>query len=167
MADETEKVEGASKPPIFENKAVMLAVMVVLQAGLAFGAMKFVIQPALQPAAAEGEVSEEQAEAEARQRGILVSLDEMVVSLSSADRPRYLRTNIAVEAADESAAALVTERMAEFRDAAIMSLSSHGASDLLSFEGKESVKAEIKEALKDLLDEGQILNIYYSDFVVQ
>ncbi len=57
--------------------------------------------------------------------------------------------------------------MPEFRDAAIMSLSHHGVADLMSFEGKEAVKAEIKEALKTLMDEGEVLNVYYSDFVVQ
>jgi flagellar protein FliL len=167
VADDNEQVEAPSKPPIFENKAVMLAVMVVLQAGLAFAAMKFVIQPTLAPPEVVGEMADGEAGAATRQRGILVSMEEMVVSLSSADRPRYLRTNIAVEAVDDAAAALVTERMAEFRDSAIMQLSSHAAMDLLSFEGKESVKAEIKESLKSLLDEGEILNIYYSDFVVQ
>lgn len=167
MADDNEAVVEARKPAILENKAVMLGIMVILQAGLAFAAMKFVIQPAMQPPVSEEEQAAQEADAAARRHGILVSLDEMIVSLNSGDRPRYLRTNIAVEAVDEAAAAKVTDRVAEFRDAAIMSLSSHAASDLMTFEGKESVKAEIKEALKGLLDEGQILNIYYSDFVVQ
>ena len=167
MADDSEQVEEVKKPSLLENKAVMLGIMVALQAGLAFAAMKFVIAPTLAPPVSEEDLAAAQAEAAAHRQGVLVSLDEMIVSLNSGDRPRYLRTNISVEAADEAAAAKVTERMTEFRDAAIMQLSSHAAMDLMSFEGKESVKAEIKEALKSLMDEGQILNIYYSDFVVQ
>lgn len=167
MAEEQQNVETGGKPGIFDNKIIMIVMLVVLQGGMAFAAMKFLIQPAVDPTPVEGEAAAGEAQAEVRQKGVLVSLDEMVVSLSSADRPRYLRTNISVEARDSKAAEAVQERMAEFRDAALMQLSSHSATELISFEGKAAVKAEIKEALKELLDEGEILNIYYSDFVVQ
>ncbi len=166
MADEEVQEVAPSKPGLLENKAVMIGLMVVLQGAMAFGATKFLIAPAArppEPVDAEAELEE----AAPVQHGVLVSLDEMIVSLNSGDRPRYLRTNIAVEAVDEKAAAVVGERMAQFRDAAIMTLSNHQAAELLSFEGKETVKAEIKEVLESLMDEGQILNIYYSDFVVQ
>lgn len=166
MADE-EKTEGKAKPKLFENKILMVGIMVALQGAMAFAATQFLIKPATQVQAGEEGEGDGEAVAEARPRGVLVSLDEMIVSLNSGNRPRYLRTNIAVEAADSKVQSTVEERMAEFRDAAIMALSHHGPEDLMSYEGKEQVKAEIKEALKSLLDEGEVLNVYYSDFVVQ
>lgn len=169
MADDQtqEAAPAAKKPGLLENKMVMIAVLVVLQGAMAFGATKFLIAPAARPSEVATAEDGEEEGAQARQRGVLVSLEEMIVSLNSSGRPRYLRTNISVEAVDAGIAEVVAERMAQFRDAAIMSLSNHLAEDLMSFEGKESVKAEIKEVIQDLMDEGQILNVYYSDFVVQ
>ena len=111
MADEEATPEVGNKPGLFENKIVMIALMVVLQGGMAFAAMKFLIQPALEPAVAEGELAEGEGEAEARQLGVLVSLEEMIVSLNSPDRPRYLRTNISVEAKDQATADLGVRRI--------------------------------------------------------
>lgn len=167
MADnETTEAPTPKKPGLLENKFFAVVVLVVLQGGMAFAATKFLIQPAT-TTSEQSEAGTGEGVAQARARGVLVSLEEMIISLNSSGRPRYLRTNIAVEAADAKQASVVEERMAEFRDAAIMALSNHEATELASFEGKEAVKAEIKEALKALLDEGEVLNVYYSDFVVQ
>jgi len=168
VADEENEEGKAKKPGLFDNKIVVVTAIVVLQAAMAFVLAQFVIAPAATPQGVEvvdanGEGGEEK---EAKQ-GVLVSLEEMVVSLNSGSRPRYLRTNITVEAADASAATVVEERIATFRDATIMALSHHAIEDFVSFEGKEAVKAEIKDAIKSLMDEGLILNVYYSDFVVQ
>ncbi len=167
MADEEKEAPAKTKPKLFENKIFMVAIMVVLQGGMAFLATQFLIKPATNAAQIEGGEGAGEEPVQARQRGVLVSLDEMVVSLNSGSRARYLRTTIALEAVNPKVQATVEERMAEFRDAAIMALSHHGPEDLLSFEGKEQAKAEIKEALKGLMDEGELLNVYYSDFVVQ
>ena len=169
MADEEKGDAPVKKPGIFENKIVVVAAIVVLQAAMAFVLTQFVIAPVSAPQGIEvaGGDGEGEGEVEASPRGVLVSLEEMIVSLNSGSRPRYLRTTISVEAADASSASMVEERMAEFRDATIMTLSHHAVEDLLSFEGKEAVKAEIKSALKSLAEEGKVLNVYYSDFVVQ
>ncbi len=171
MADEKteELAEGVAqaKPGLLDNKFLLVGIIMVLQAGMAFAATKFLIQPATQAQTEQAGGAGSEEEAGERPRGTLVSLDEMVVSLSAAGRPRFLRTTIALEAEDAAVAAVLTERMAEFRDAAIMRLSSHDPDAVKSFEGKEAVKAEIKQALEDLLEEGNILNVYFSDFVVQ
>ena len=167
MADEEKEATPKAKPKIFENKILMVSLMVVLQGGMAFLATQFLIKPATLTEQGGGGEGEGDGAAQARPRGVLVSLDEMVVSLNSGSRARSLRTTIALEAVNPQVQAKVEERMAEFRDAAIMALSHHGPEILLSFEGKEQAKAEIKEALKGLMDEGELLNVYYSDFVVQ
>lgn len=169
MAAEETQEAPTKKPGILDNKIVAVAAIVVLQAAMAFVLTQFVIAPASTPHGIEvaGGEGDGEGEVEATPQGVLVSLEEMIVSLNSGQRPRYLRTTISVEAADGSAAAEVEERMAQFRDATIMTLSHHAAEDLLSFEGKEAVKAEIKSALKALVEEGKVLNVYYSDFVVQ
>jgi len=168
MADETTGAEPeatAKKPGLLDNKLIMVGVVLAVQAGLGFAAAKFLLAPKVNPGV-ETQVQQSELSGN-RTRGPLVSLEEMVVSLNSTGRARYLRTNIALEAEDEKTAAIVGERMAEFRDAAIMRLSRHTPDELISFEGKEAVKAEIKQGLKELMDEGELLNVYFSDFVVQ
>ena len=168
MADETtgaEDIAVAKKPGLLDNKLVLVAIVVAVQAGLGFAGAKFLLAPKVNPGV---ESAMRQAESGGqRTRGPLVSLEEMVVSLNATGRGRYLRTNIALEAEDEATAALVAERIAEFRDAAIMRLSRHTPDELISFEGKEAVKAEIKQELKQILQDGELLNVYFSDFVVQ
>ncbi len=166
MAEEQAEAKTA-KAGLLQNKAVIVVAIVALQAAMAFALTKFLIQPTTSSGEIELVEGDGEGIAEAEARGVLVSLEEMIVSRNSGARPRYLRTTIAVEAADSKAAAEVEDRMAEFRDATIMTLSHHSVQDLLSFEGKEAVKAEIKDALKSLVEEGKVLNVYYSDFVVQ
>ena len=168
MADENAQAAenaGGNKKGILENKFVMLAAILLVQGGMAFAAAKFFIAPASQPVTAETDA--EGGEGEERVRGQLVSFEEMVVSLSSSGRARYLKTTIALEAENSKVAAEVEARMPELRDVAIMRLSSRTPDELRSTEGKEAVKAELKEALKSMLDDGEVLNVYYSDFVVQ
>ena len=164
MAEE-QALAKTAKVGLLQNKAVIVVAIVALQAAMAFALTKFLIAPTT--SSGEVELVEGEGKGVDEARGVLVSLEEMIVSLNSGARPRYLRTTIAVEAVDSKAATEVEDRMAEFRDATIMTLSHHGVQDLLSFEGKEAVKAEIKDALKSLVDEGKVLNVYYSDFVVQ
>lgn len=167
MADEGSEEVKVKKPNLFENKIVAVTAIVVLQAAMAFVLAQFVIAPAAAPQGIEVVEGDGEGTQEAAPKGVIVSLQEMIVSLNSGSKARYLRTTVNVEAADASAATIVEERMAEFRDATIMALSHHAVEDLLSFEGKEAVKAEIKDRLKALMDEGLVLNVYYSDFVVQ
>lgn len=183
MAEEAKAAEAAEEKPakqrgsLLDNKLAVIGAIVALQGGMAFAAAKFLIAPRFAPPApaatagheaghgAEGEHAEGAAEAGAR--GPLVSLDEMVVSLNAPGRPRYLRTNIALEARDAKIATEIEESRARFRDVAIMRLSSYSPQDIETYQGKEAVKTEIKTALKSVLEEGDLLNVYFSDFVVQ
>lgn len=168
MADETtgaEAQDAGKKPGLLDNKMIVVGIVLAVQAGLGFAAAKFLLAPKVNPAV-EGQIQQAES-SEGRTRGPLVSLEEMVVSLNATGRARYLRTNITLEAGDEATAAIVAERMAEFRDTAIMRLSRHTPDELISYEGKEAVKAEIKQGLKELMDDGELLNVYFSDFVVQ
>jgi flagellar basal body-associated protein FliL len=172
-----EGAEPAKKgKSLLENKLLVIAAIVLAQGGMGFAAAKFLIAPAFAPPAAPGAAQGAghgggepgpDGAAAAPASGPLVSLNEMVISLSATGKPRYLRTTIALEARDAAVAKEIEERLAKFRDIAIMRLSSHAPGDLDTFEGKEAVKADIKTALAGDFKPGDLLNIYFSDFVVQ
>lgn len=64
---------------------------------------------------------------------------------------------------------LMQQREPMIRDAVIRILSSHKAEEVLSPEGKEKLKEELVEAINEAigLEEGPVVNIYFTEFVIQ
>ncbi len=205
MAEEEVKQEQQEKPKkaggkLFENKLVLLAVIIVVQAALAVGVTQFVIVPKLQNlgggdqmaqseggAGGEHGTTGEQGKSEGKGksgghgkpgkhgaagslsgRGALVSLNEVTVSLRSDGAvTSFLRISVDLEVPDPEKVLLVEERLPHLRDIVIASLSNKFAADLRSLEGKEALKAELMRKLGEALPEAGLMNIYFSDLVVQ
>ncbi len=171
MADkeETEGTVGKAKGGIFENKAIVLGIIVVVQAVLAIGLTQFLIVPKLgvQDAAMDGSAVAE-TEAERPEMGVLVNLEDIVVSLVSDSRtPRYLRININVEVPNQVIAEVVSTRLPQLRDLVIMTLSDKTPEDISTPEGKKGLRDEIFRRMDEKMPEGTLMNIYFSDMVVQ
>lgn len=172
MADKdetTEETEGKGKAGLFENKAVVLGIIVVFQALLAIGLTQFLIVPKLgvQDAAMDGGDIVDPV-AEMPEMGVLVNLEDIVVTLvSSAKKPRYLRININVEVPNALVAEVVSSRLPQLRDLVIMTLSDKTAEQLSSPEGKQGLRDEIFRRIDEKMPEGTLMNIYFSDLVVQ
>jgi len=191
-----EKAKKAAGKPL-DNKLVLLAIIIVVQAALAVGVTQFVIVPKLQHlgggdqaalAAAAGEGGHGAAaksEGHGKPgghgksgkhgeggtlsgRGALVGLKEVTVSLRS-DGPvtSYLRISVDLEVPDQGKVLLVEERLPHLRDIVIASLSNKFAADLRTLEGKEALKSELLLKLGEALPEAGLMNIYFSDLVVQ
>ena len=199
MAEEDVKQEQQEKPkkaagkPL-DNKLVMLAVIIVVQAALAVGVTQFVLVPKLQHlgggdqtalagTGAEGEHGQaagkeksgghgkpgKHGEAGALSgRGALVGLKEVTVSLRSDGAvTSFLRISVDLEVPDQSKVLLVEERLPHLRDIVIASLSNKYAADLRTLEGKAALKTELLRKLGEALPEAGLMNIYFSDLVVQ
>jgi flagellar basal body-associated protein FliL len=174
MADEkndaaTEPEQPRKGPAILENKVVLLGVIVILQAVMAFGITQFVIVPKLNVQAAGMEGAETQ---EALQSGpdmgIIVGLEEIIVTLQSRGKaPNYLRINVNLEVDTQATADLVVSRLPQLRDIVIMTLSSKNAAELSSVEGTQSVRSEIFRRLAEKLPPESLKSIYFSDLVIQ
>jgi flagellar protein FliL len=160
---------GAKKPAFLENKVLLLGGVVVLQAILAIAITQFVIVPRLGQGAAS--VAGEQASKlvdEEPVEGKLVSLDEIIASLRSEGATKnYVRTTISVEVKDVAMTKVVEERLAQLRDAVIMTVSQRTAAELSTPEGTRALRGELLERLGEHLPAGGLLNIYFSDLVVQ
>lgn len=199
MAEEEVKPESQEKPKKaafkpFENKLVLLAVIIVVQAALAVGVTQFVIVPKLQnlgagdrtalaedgatgehgqPAAkgksgGHGKPGKHGEAASLSGRGALVGLKEVTVSLRSDGAvTSYLRISVDLEVPDQTKVLIVEERLPHLRDIVIASLSNKFAADLRTLEGKEALKAELLRKLGEALPEAGLMNIYFSDLVVQ
>ncbi len=199
--------KAKAKLNLFENKAIVLGVIVVAQAVVAIGLTQFVIVPRLQgghgeeaaaagaehgagiPAAkvegkhAGGEAKPEK-KAEKKEKkekkhekkgeggeeggGTLVDLQEIVVTLAGdSARPRYLRLGVNIETADEEIKMELDAKRPQLRDAVIMALSDKTAAMLSTPEGKKRLREEIFSRASELSPEGGVLNVFFTDLVVQ
>lgn len=160
---EKSKIKGAG---LLDNKIVLLGIIVALQAAMAVGIVQFVIGPKLN--ALSETVAEPEPVLVAEGDGVIVGLEEMVVTLRDGGRRQnYLKINIDLEVADQITADQVTARKPHLRDIAILALSSKSSEDLGSADGKAALKAELLRKLGDALPEGKLTSVYFSDMVVQ
>lgn len=172
MADEKNgapEESGGGKKGLLENKAILLGAIVIVQALVAIGLTQFLIVPKLgiQEAEVSGAPAEESA-IEMPELGVLVGLEEMIVTLrSDSKKPRYLRININLEVKDKVAAEVVTQRLPQLRDIVIMTLSDKTPADLETPEGKKGLRDEIFRRIDERMPAGILMNVYFSDLVVQ
>ena len=174
MAQATKDNESAGPAPSkgaawLENKVILLGIVVATQALLAFGLTQFVILPRLgvQTGAAAGATATVAVDT-APEIGVLVGLEELIVTLQSETKlPRYVRTTVNLEVADQATAGLVTARLPQLRDTVIMILSAKTAAEIQRPEGKQALRDELFRRLSEKLPAESLRNIYFSDLVIQ
>ena len=172
MADKDETTEGTEakgKGGIFENKAIVLGIIVIVQAVLAIGLTQFLIVPKLgvQEAGMDAAAMDDPV-AEMPELGVLVNLEDIVVTLVSDPRkPRYLRININVEVPNAVIAEVVSSRLPQLRDLVIMTVSEMTPEEISTPEGKRGLRDEIFRRIDEKMPAGTLMNIYFSDLVVQ
>ena len=97
-------------------------------------------------------------------------LEEFVVNLADCGEPRYLKLNVVLEIEGGKAKhgeGGASPEEARARDAIITVVSKKRYSDLISEDGKTRLKAELKSALNEALDETKVANIYFTSFAMQ
>jgi len=104
---------------------------------------------------------------EAATRGTIVLMENVVVNLQGDGRTHFLKVAPGLEVANAEAATEIEERMPELRDLVISHFASRGVTEVIGREGREQVKQELLADINNRLQHGQVLNIYFSDFVVQ
>lgn len=189
--------KAKAKPNLLENKAVVLGAIVIAQAAVAIGLTQFVIVPKLGVGQADmaahaetdahggkgdAEAKHDKKDKKAEKKGeggghggeagaggaALADLNEIVVTLAGdSARPRYLRLGISLEMSDAAYVAEVEARRPQLRDAVIMALSDKTAAMLSTPDGKKRLREEIHRRAAEKLPEGALLNVYFSDLVVQ
>lgn len=101
-------------------------------------------------------------------------IGEFLVNLADPGDPRYLKVHLVLEIADshkkgggghgEHAA---NPEEAKAKDAIIRALSKRHMNDLLTDQGKDALKSEMKAALNEALEETEVVNIYFTSFAMQ
>ncbi len=173
--DEKEVQEQAPKKKLPMRLIVAAALGAVLIIGGAVGGYFLFMAPKAKhpagvPQKAEVEKKGESGEkggSEGKGEGMMKPMDAFVVNLTDAQGTRYLKVVMQLEMDNEALSKEFDQKVAVIRDEIIMLLSSKSFDDLSTVPGKRSLKRGIVDSANKYLTTGKIVNVYFSEFVVQ
>ena len=94
-------------------------------------------------------------------------MDSFIVNLTDAQGTRYLKVTMQLEMSHEMLSPEIDNRLPQIRDEVITLLSSKSFDDVATIAGKRALKRGIMNSMNKYLTTGKVLNVYFSEFVVQ
>ena len=173
MGDEEKNQEGQAQEQTEEKKGFLTKKNLIILIGLVIVLLVvslFIVFKVLKPMVVE-ENEAQNIDVEKigkKAAGIVVPLDdEFVVNVAGTGCTRYLRVKIAFEVEDEGTQNEIKDRMVQIRDMIITTLGTKKLEQLDNVVARDELKREILNKMNDLLKNGNVLNVYFTDFVVQ
>jgi len=177
-----EDFQGKKDKPLPTGKSPLLAVLLIVNT-LLMGFVAYVQWNSHSKKASEpnlkdiikAEMKAQVAEADKEQvtdkvkeqDGILFPLEGFTANLAQTDGPRrYVRLNTVLKFKKNSSETEFKARQPQIRDVIISILNSKRPDDLLSADGKEFLKEEIKSAINTFLVDGSVIDVYYVSFQI-
>ena len=172
MAKEAAPADGGSKSAIGDKiKALLPLMFIVLNLGVASTGAYFVFLSTVgwtYPALTEEEEAKElgKAREEKKESPIMYTMDKFTVNLDGTPR-RIIQTEISVEMLDGKGFEEVVTLGGQARDSIVKLLNGKSFSDVETIQGKLFLKDQIASTLNQLLHNGVVKDVYFSQFVVQ
>ena len=157
MSDAPAAGAGAKVAPKGKSKIKLIViVLAVLAVGIGGG-----VYAMRRPASAPTEQS--------TSRG-LVTFDPFVVNLADPGGTRFVRLTLSLVVVDEKIASKISDTpvsMKEARSAILELLAEQSSNSLVTTEGKDALKKAIIERVSKIFSDAKVLDVYFSEFVVQ
>ncbi len=148
------KPEEKKKSPLI--KIIILVVLLAILGGGGYvGYLKFLKPPP--PAPKEPPV----------EQSVSAEGGSFLVNLSDPGGKRYLKVSMQFELSGQKASEELSRRNVEMRDLIIMLLSSKEYPEIGNASGKVSLKRELLTRINKMLRDGQVKEIYFTEFLVQ
>jgi len=169
MAEDKEEKEEAPAKGGSKKLIIIIAVVVLVLVGggvgafFAFGKSKGTEEGA-DEGGEEGATGEEGAE-EVDLPPAVLPLDTFIVNLQV--KGSFLKTTLQLEFAEPEIPKTIEHETPKIRDAIIRVLSSKAAPDILSTEGKEKLRDELKNAVNEALKSEDVTQVYITEFIIQ
>ena len=98
----------------------------------------------------------------------MVTLDQFTVNLTTpgSTTPKYVRVNISLEVPSDDVESELTQRMPQVRNAIIDLFNSKRPSDVVSEEGRQYLKEEIRGALNGFMVSGKVKGVFFTNFAL-
>lgn len=157
---------GGQKPTLF---IILAIVNMLVVAGVAFMVWKGQEAREAQPNiddVIQGKAEEDGAEKEeAPYIGQLIPLETFLVNLAGSRGRKLAKINMEIEVEGERIEEEIDKRKPQIRDIIIILLSSKTYAQVKSNEGKDFLKAEIRDMINAFLTKGKIKSVYFTEFV--
>lgn len=165
MANAEESKKGISKLLIAIVVGVLLFFMGMMGAGFYVLWSRI---PAPPVAVDEEEnLPEEEKKPEQVDIGPLYSIGTMIVNLADQGGQRYLRINMELELSHPEVSSEIDKRLPLVRDTILLVLSTKTFQDISSNEGKNALRTQLVASLGKFFMPGNIVNVFFTEFVVQ
>ena len=163
MAEEKEEVKDSEKEQVPTKKSklklIIIAIFVlVIGVGGIFGYSKI------------NKGNEKKTETDkAEKASIVLPLNSFVVNLMDKRGvgKRYLKITMELEVNKEEDKLLVENHNAQLRDTVLLLLSSQSLNEINTMEGKLELKQNLLSRMSQILGDGVVRRIYFTEFVVQ
>jgi len=142
-----------------KNPIMLIAVISVVVVLLAGGVSYFIVTNMLH--------SKTRAETKKEMGPLYTLKDDIIANLADEGEDHFVKTKVALELSDKKLLKVMDERTPQIRDAIITILRSKQTSDLQKKDSLTKIKAEIIKDCNDVLVDGKVVNVYFTDFVVQ
>ncbi len=112
----------------------------------------------------EGAAEESELQEGEEPLGGMLPFDTFVVNLKDG---RYLRVQMQFEFVERDIPKKVYPRIVPIRDAVLALLASRSAAEVLSSQGRDALKRDIRDLVNESLRKEDVKNVFFSQFVVQ
>ena len=173
-----EKKEEGEEPKKGKKKLVIILAAVVLLGGGGVGAFLAMGKSSkTEEAGAEGghgEAGAEGGHGEAGAEGeggpvvlppAVLPLETFIVNLQV--KGSFLRTTIQLEFAEPELPHTIESDVPKIKDTIIRILSSKSSSELLTTEGKEKMRSEIRDGVNEVLGSEDVTQVFFTEFIIQ
>jgi flagellar FliL protein len=147
------------------NLSIIFAIVlsVLLATGLSyFMMMRF---GGLSPAGGEKSQEEEETKKEVKKLGPTHNLEQFLVNLSESNS--YVKINIAVEVNNQEVISEIQTRSPQIRDVVISILRAKKMETIQNNPQAKDLREEIRTAINQYLANGNVTNVFFTEFVVQ
>ncbi len=165
--------EAKQKPPVppksRKKLVIVLSLSLIVVLGGAAGAWWFLRPPASAPAADGAARSAAKTDSHGEGGGV-VALEPFLVNLADKESSRFLRVNMRLIVRSVKEAEDINKnevKRTRLRAAILDLLTAQTAEPLLTQEGKNTLRSAIAKNSSDLLEPTHVLDVLFTDFVVQ
>ncbi len=92
---------------------------------------------------------------------------DFTVNLADTEQRRYLKATVQLGYGDKNLTREIEKKVAEIRDLIIELFRSRTVTQINTLEGTDLLRAEMKAALNKRLHSGEILEVYFTEFIIQ
>ncbi|MDD3343186.1 MAG: flagellar basal body-associated protein FliL [Sulfurospirillaceae bacterium] len=157
---------------------IVIALLVLLLLGGGLAAFFLLGSHDEQAAVSGGETTHQEAKTEKKKSttkrstdhltiGPMYPMTQFVVNLLSESGNRYLKVALDLELSDIKLQPEMDHKKSLIRDIIIRTFSSKTFEEISTLKGKDKLKDEVLDKINENLSDGQVKNIFFTDFVVQ